>query len=376
MKKRLFCLDLLRGLDIFYLLAIHYGLLVGGFFRVWPLSSPGAKAFWLHSTTAFAAGPEHVPSGFGILDFTQPLFIFVTGVSASLAMAKFFTADGFDRVSFWKRLLKRTAMLWLFGSLIRGLLEFKLFMGSPPSFCLYSDTLHTIALAYFSASVGLLLGRRWMRLAVAMLLIAIPAVVMASFGDYTQHGNAARLLEDAVYTRLGGKAKDFCYLLTTFSWAGMGILASLAGDLMKSDVPQWTKARILSACGFCSLAFGWILSFWIPSIRYIYTVSFVFETMGLATLLLCILYVLTDVLNLRRGTWLLILFGQCSLAAWMTVNFFGGALNAAATRFVHGIPVLTGTDRYQPIFTACARVAILVWALWAWRRIRAAKGNR
>ena len=41
MKKRIFCLDLLRGLDIFYLLAIHYILLCGGFFRVWPLKSDG-----------------------------------------------------------------------------------------------------------------------------------------------------------------------------------------------------------------------------------------------------------------------------------------------------------------------------------------------
>ena len=374
MKKRLFCLDLLRGLDIFYLLVVYYILLSGGFFRVWPLTSPAAKAFWTHSLSAFAAGPDHVPTGFGILDFTQPLFIFVTGVSASLDMAKFVSANGVDLAAFWKRLAKRTLMLWAFGSLIRGALTFKLFTGgSIQSFCLYSDTLHTIALAYFSASVGLFVRCRWKRLTLALALMAVPAVVMAVFGDYTQHGNAARLIEEAVYGRLGGKAKDFCYLLTTFTWAGMGIVASLVGDVMKSDMPQWTKAKALAAAGAGAFALGWIMSFWIPPIRYIYTISFVFETLGLSTLLLCALYVLSDIYALRRGTWLLILFGQCSLVAWMAASFFGEALTAAAQRFVCGMPVLVGTNRYQPIFVAVAKAAILIWTLWAWRRFRNVK---
>ena len=373
MKKRLFCLDLLRGLDIFYLLVIHYILLAGGFFRVWPLTSPAAKAFWTHSTAAFAAGPDHVPTGFGILDFTQPLFIFVTGVSASLAMAKFVSANGVDLAAFWKRLAKRTLMLWAFGLLIRGALTFKLFTGSQPSFCLYSDTLHTIALAYFAASVGLFVRCWWKRLALALVLMAVPAVVMAVFGDYTQHGNAARLIEEAVYGCLGGKAKDFCYLLTTFTWAGMGIAASLVGDVMKSDMPQWTKVKVLAAAGAVTFVLGWIMSFWIPPIRYIYTISFAFETLGLSTLLLCALYVLSDIYALRRGTWLLILFGQCSLVAWMATSFFGEALTAAAQRFVCGMPVLIGTNKYQLIFVAFAKVPILIWILWMWRRLRGAK---
>lgn len=371
MKKRIFCLDLLRGLDIFYLLAIHYILLCGGFFRVWPLKSDGAKAFWMHSPTAFAAGPEHVPTGFGILDFTQPLFIFVTGVSAAFAMGKFVAADGIDAAAFWKRLVKRTLMLWAFGSLIRGALTFKLFTGGAvQSFCLYSDTLHTIAVAYFAASAGLLVRCRWIRLAVASALVAIPAATMACCGDYTRLGNAARLLEESAYAPLGGKAKDFCYLLTTFTWAGMGMLSSFAGELLKSGLGQWTKAKFLAAAGAAAFASGWILSFWIPPIRYIYTVSFVFETLGLSAMLLCMLYVLTDILHIRRGTWLLILFGQCSLAAWMAVNFFGDALTAAARPFAAGIPKLIGTDRYQMIFIAVAKVAVLTCLLWIWRRQR------
>lgn len=369
-KRRLFCVDLLRGLDIFYLLVISSGILMPGIFRVWPLESPAAIAFWRHSLTAFAA-PGNTPTGFGILDFTQPLFIFVTGVSASLAMRKFVTAAGVDLAAFWKRLAQRTLMLWALGSLIRGVLTFKLFVGSSvPSFCFYSDTLHTIALAYFAASAGLLLRKAWLRFAVAMLLIVGTAVVLACCGDYTQHGNAARIFEEWVYAKLGGKAKDFCYLLTTFSWAGMGILASLAGDVLKSDRAPWAKAKMLAMAGAAAWTVGWVLSFWIPPIRYIYTISFVFETQGLAALLLAGLFVLSDIWGLRRGTGLIILFGQTSLAAWMMMNFFGESLSAAASRFTAGIPTLLGSSTYQPLFQCAVRMAILIWAVWAWNRLR------
>ena len=299
--RRIFCVDLLRGIDIFYLLVISSGLLMPGVFKVWPLKSEAAVAFWRHSVSAFAA-PGHVPTGFGILDFTQPLFIFVTGVSASLAMRKFLKPEGVDLPAFWSRLARRTLMLWALGALIRGILSFRLFTvsGNVTSFCLYSDTLQTIAVAYFAASVGLLL-RSWpLRLAFGLALIAGTAVVLALCGDYTQHGNAARLIEEAVYGRLGGCAKDFCYLLTTFTWAGMGILASLAGDVLKGGQVPWAKVRLLATGGLVSCILGWTLALWIPSIRYIYTVSFVFQTMGLSTLLLAALYVLTDIWNMRR----------------------------------------------------------------------------
>ena len=42
-QKRLFCVDLLRGIDIFYLLVVWYGLLEGGFLKVWPVTSAAAR---------------------------------------------------------------------------------------------------------------------------------------------------------------------------------------------------------------------------------------------------------------------------------------------------------------------------------------------
>lgn len=371
-SKRIFCVDLLRGIDIFYLVVIHYAFLATGVFKVWPLKSEAARAFWLHSLSAFAS-PGRATTGFGLLDFTQALFIFVTGVSASLAFRKFQRPDGgVDLAAFWKRLAQRALMLWACGSLIRGVLAFKLFSGpdSALSFVFYSDTLHTIAVAYCAASIGLLMRRRLARLLVALALIAAAAVIMACCGDYSQLGNAARIFEDYVYGKIGGHAKDFCYLLTTLTWAGMGILASLAGDVVKGAMAPWTKVKALSAAGIACIALGWTLSVWIPPIRYIYTVSFVFLTQGGAMLLLAALYALTDIANFRRGTGLLILFGQCSLASWMIINYFGKSLTIAAERLVIGIPELIGTNKYQLVFVGVARMVLIVALVWMWRRFR------
>lgn len=371
-KKRIFCVDLLRGLDIFYLVLINYGILMPAVFRLWPLESESAKVFWTHSLSAFAA-PGQVPAGFGLLDFTQPLFIFVTGVSASLAFRKFVLPNGrTDLRAFWKRLAQRTLMLWVFGSLIRGLLTFKLFTGSAaaPNFVLYSDTLHTIAVAYCAASIALLVSKRRVRFLIGLALIAVAAGIMACCGDYSQHGNAARLFDEFVYGKLGGRAKDFCYLLTTLTWAGMGILASLAGDVIKGALVPWSKVKVLSVAGAVCLVAGWVMSFWIPPIRFIYTASFVFMTLGMSTLLLAALYAITDIAGFRRGTWLVMLVGQTSLASWMLIHFFGRPLWVAAESFVVGIPKLIGTDAYQPLFTAVVRVILLVVLVWIWRRYR------
>jgi len=379
-KKRIFCVDLLRGIDIFYLLVIHYAILAPGVFCVWPLESVSAKAFWLHSLTAFAE-PGQTPTGFGLLDCTQPLFIFVTGVSASLAFRKFARPDGgVDLALFWKGLAKRVLMLWALGSAIRGILTFRLFTGPDAglSFVFYSDTLHTIAVAYCAASLGLLLRRQWQRLALAAALVGAAALVLACCGDYSRLGNAARIFEDFVYGKIGGHAKNFCYLLTTLTWAGMGVFASLAGDVLKGSLAPWAKVRLLAFAGAALLAGGWIVSFWIPPIRYIYTLSFVLETQGGAMILLAVLFALTDIGNWRRGTGLLILFGQCSLAAWMTVNFFGDALTSAASRFVVGMPRLLGTSTYQPLFVSAARAVVLVALVAMWRtwRLAAKSGSR
>ena len=361
---RLFSLDLLRGLDIFLLTA--FGPVVKyGFFKVW---EPGEWTlhFWQHSLDSFAT-PGAVPRGFGIWDFAQPLFIFVCGAAVPLAIPRRLSPEGRATPAFWRHVLGRVALLWTFGMLIRGLLLFDRTKFTP-----YSDTLQTIAVAYLGAALAMLIRRRLVRLALALAMIAAYGVLQACGGDYSQLGNISRIVDERVFAAIGCRAKDFCYVLTTVAWAAMGMLGALAGELLTGPRTPWQKVRALAGWGVASLALGWTLQIWIPPIRYIYTVSFIFTTFGYAILLLAALHVATDIFSWRRGLGLFTLFGRHSLAAWMLGSFFSGGLYAVADRLVPGFPVLLGSARYQPFVRQLAYAAVLTALLLLWHRLRSA----
>ena len=87
-------------------------------------------------------------------------------------------------------------------------------------------------------------------------------------------------------------------------------------------------------------------------------------TLGISSLLLAMLYALTDIAGFRKGTRLLMLVGQTSLASWMLIHFFGKPIWFAAESFVVGIPKLIGTDFYQSLFTSIVRVILTLILVW------------
>lgn len=361
-KKRLFSLDLLRGLDMFLLTILGPFVTAGLFTVVTP--SESVRIFWKHSLTSFA-GQGVAPTGWGIWDFGQPLFIFVCGAAVPFAIPRRLDENGRPTAAFWRHVLGRVAMLWALGMLIRGILTFDLSKFTP-----YSDTLQTIAVAYLGAALAMLIRRAWVRLALALGLIAVFGVIQATCGDYTQFGNVSRIVDERLFGLIGCHGKDFCYVLTTIVWAAMGILGSLTAELLRSTAPDWAKARRLAVCGCVSLVVGFLLGIWIPPIRYIYTVSFVFQTLGAAILLLDALFVLTDIWQLRRGLGFLLMFGQCSLFCWMLSTFFRPGLGRIADQVVVGVPRLLGSAALQPIAYWTVYSFLFAWCVSLWWRLR------
>lgn len=363
-EGRLFCLDLLRGLDIF-LLTVLGAVVRGGIFKVWK-PSESMQLFWYHSVTAFQS-PGATPTGFGLWDFAQPLFIFVCGAAVPLSLPRRLDADGRPTAAYWKHVLSRVALLWICGMLIRGLLTFDLSKFTP-----YSDTLQTIAVAYLGAALVLPIRRRAVRFGIALALIAAFGAIQATCGDYSQFGNISRIIDERLFGAIGCKGKDFCYILTTMAWMAMGMIGSLAMEVLTGPGAQWRKAGRLAAWGAASLALGWTLQIWIPPIRYIYTASFIFTTLGYSMLLLAALYAVTDILRFRAGARLFILFGQCSLAAWMLSNFFGQAVAGITNRIAVGLPRLLGDAACLPLARQLVEAAVFIALLCLWRRYRSA----
>lgn len=108
---------------------------------------------------------------------------------------------------------------------------------------------------------------------------------------------------------------------------------------------------------------------------YIYTVSFIFEVLGLSVLVVTAFYVVTGIWKLRRGTGLFLLFGQCSLAAWMIDSFFGIGLGAFAERVCAGLPHLIGTDAYQLFAQRAVRGCLVIAFVSLWWRYQTLKSQ-
>lgn len=360
-KERLFCLDLMRGLDIFYLTVILP-------FFGWRLGSEYLPQ-WLadqlnHVLTAFTDGGPGAPTGITFTDFAQPGFVFITGVATVFSIPRRLDANGRPTRAYWLHLLGRLALLWSLGCIIRNACTL-----DPAKFTPYSDTLQTIAVAYCGAALSFLIPSIKVRLALPLLLLLGYGIVQATFGDYTRLGNISRIIDERLFGMIGCRGKDFCYILTTVAWMSMGMMASLIGGIVKSAREPWSRAKALALWGLASTALGWILAIWIPQNRYIYTVSFVFTTFGYATLLLDALFVVTDIWKCRRGVGLFIIFGQSSLVAWMLhTNPIRHGLKAVAAKCVEGLPRL-GVSANATDICAEALVSVFVVSIVvAWYR--------
>ena len=107
--------------------------------------------------------------------------------------------------------------------------------------------------------------------------------------------------------------------------------------LSRKDLCEWSRAFRLFVLGVASLAAGWALAFaGVRMVKHIFTVSFTLQAIGWSQLLLAALFVLTDIWKLRRGTGLLLLFGQFALTAYLCESVFRTVCFAASDRLFSG----------------------------------------
>ena len=350
-SERLFSLDLLRGLDVFWLVIAQPLLEAAN--KTWTLPA------WLRAQLVHNWGV------FSLFDFAQPLFIFICGAAVPFAIPKRLTPEGRPTREFWRHILARFALLWTCGMLIRGVLLFDRTKFTP-----YSDTLQTIAAGYLFACLAMLIRSRWIRVALPFVLIVAYSMLCAFLGDWTQLGNFPRIVDERVFGFFGFKAKDFTYCLTTIAWAGIAMLGSLAAELLKGTLPKWRKAGFLFCFSIASLALGYALETMVPPIRHIYSPSFIAITMGYSIFSLALCYVLSDIFMVRRRMGLFLLFGQTALCAWMLHSFFWHGVAGVADRIIPGLPVLLGTNRYQGFARIVVVSMLIIWLLYLWRRLR------
>ena len=369
--RRLFSLDILRGLDMFLLTVI--GPVFWAANKIWPMPDMVQKQF------------KHFWGGFTLWDIIMPLFIFMCGAAIPYALSKRLGEDGKPTAGFWGHVFSRVILLWFCGMLVQGNLATLDILRISP----YNNTLETIAAGYLIAALVMLVPVRALRIATPVLLVVVYGALLHFLGDYSQTGNFAAVCEAKVLSWIlpadntfmknianpesGVPYHGYTWFLTTIMFGFMTLCGAQCAEILRSKLSRKNKALSLFGLAAGLLAAGWGLVFaGIPMIKHIFTVSFTLQAMGWSVLALAILYVVTDIWKIRRGWWIITLFGQCALTAYMVSHFFRAALDAAAKAVVQGLPHLIG-DTYMPLVTALASATFLTLACWARRRMRYAK---
>ena len=328
-EGRLFSLDLLRGLDMFYL-AVVATILSPLFLAL------GADPVW---GRFFCSHPWE---GFTLYDLIMPLFIFMCGAAIPLALGRRMVG-GRPAPGFWGHVWSRFALLWFLGMLAQGdLASLDIHRISP-----YNNTLQTIAVGYVVAAWVMTL-RSWpVRIAIPVILTVAYGLFVHLGGDYTVEGNIARRAEVAFLNAFmpADNTATASIAKSSYTWfvtSPMFPVITLAGSfstviLSRKDLGEWSRAFRLFVLGVASLAVGWALAFaGVRMVKHIFTVSFTLQAIGWSQLLLAALFVLTDIWKLRRGTGLLLLFGQFALTAYLCESVFRTVCFAASDRLFSG----------------------------------------
>ena len=341
-RTRLLSLDVMRGLDMFFLIVI--GPVLGVCERIWGLPS------WLSNQLRHVAW-----EGLTAWDLIMPWFIFMCGAAIPFALPKRLE-NGRPTMAYWTHVFGRVALLWVLGMVVQGnLLSFNLDVISP-----YNNTLQTIAAGYLIAALVFLIPNRCVRYAIPLLMAVAYGLTLALFGDYTPAGNVAIRVETWI---LPMNRDGYSWVLTTPMFGVMTLCGMFCTEVLKGNSAALRKLVTLLGLGVALLGGGLVLGIWEPAIKRIYTVSFTFQALGWGVLMLTALYCIIDVCHLSRGWGLVTLFGRRALTAYLCGTLFWHTLNVLAQTLVYGTVRFVGNTTY-PLIQTLTAVILLTAILW------------
>ena len=360
--QRLESLDVLRGFDLFCLVALE-GVLH-------PLGR-AIDAPWYND---FLWCFSHVQwEGFSSWDLVMPLFMFMAGVSMPFALSRYKVMP--DKWAVYRRIVKRVALLWIFGMMCQG----NLLGLDPDRIYLYSNTLQAIAMGYLISAMLFLHVRLSVQIgtAVALLLAywgAMQFITVDGYGggNYTPDGNLAEWVDRTVLGRFRDAAVvengqivfagsyRYTWILSSLNFGVTELTGVFAGHIFKSGMDRKHKWQWLLGIGVIMVALGWLWGLQLPVIKKIWTSSMVLVSSGYCFLLMGLFYYWIDYKGHRKNlTWLKV-YGMNSIVAYMLANVI--SFRCIGTSLFHGLEQYTGN--YYPALIAASNALIIYVILW------------
>lgn len=399
--ERLTSLDALRGFNIFLLFLVDY---IVESYRSGPFASyEGKRDSWLPFLDQF----RHTSwGGFSLCDLIMPLFLFMAGVAIPFALAKYIGPAGEKKNrALWIRMLRRVAVLWIFGICVQGnLLDLV-----PSEFKPYSNTLQAIATGYFFACLAYLYLPCWSRYVLFVLLLAgywagcawitletshgtfgggsfaqgtnlpygVDVVVLGRWMHYATVENGQVVFAPGYH--YSWIYSSLTFVATTLSGMFAGELLFKTREKMKAQEDgkgglklQLTAFVVIAAFGALLLYLGKLWDgvpegtvAYCPIIKQLWTSSMVLYSSGLCLLLLAFFYLIYDICKLPVLKTFFIVLGANAIAAYMLVHIFH--FNEIAHCLTYGLEKYIGV--WQRVVDSVVGVAIVWLMLWdCWKR--------
>ena len=307
--NRLLSLDVFRGITIAGMVLVNNP---GTWSAIYP---PLAHAEW---------------NGWTPTDFVFPFFLFIVGISITLALGKRVEAGGVDK-NVYLKIIRRTLLIFGLG-LFLATFPFYNFTKSELldiNTVRIMGVLQRIAVCYFfSALIFLHTGwKKQLIIAIALLilywllmtLVPVPGCEITTFND--KACNLAAYIDRTVLTEghiwRSAKVYDPEGLLSTIPAIATTLAGILCGHWIRARRDDMEKVAGMFFFGIVLVALGWAWHAWFPINKALWTSSYVVFTAGLALCFLGFCYWLIDIKGYKLWTKPFVIFGVNALALFV-----------------------------------------------------------
>lgn len=347
---RVVSVDALRGFDLFWIIGAE--AVLKSLNRV--INSP--------TTNFISIQLNHVEwTGFRFYDLIMPLFLFIVGVSLPFSLRGRLERNP-SKSALWPHIIKRVILLWILGMAVQGnLLDYD---WSKIKF--YSNTLQAIASGYLISAILVLYFRvGWQAVLTITLMLIYWAIVVlvpvpgTGAGVITPDGNFAIYFDKLVF----GTFQDgttYSWLVSSLNFGATSMLGVFTGYMLQSELKISKKVIWLSIAGIALVFAGSLWNLILPSVKHIWTSSFVLFSGGICVLSMALFLWLVDGLNFKKGFLFFTIIGMNAIFAYCASHLFD--FGHIADIFTGGLKQYTG--EWYRFIRALGGFSVLYLILW------------
>lgn len=318
-QNRLLSLDVFRGMTIAGMVLVNNP-------GTWSaIYSPLAHAEWHGATPT---------------DFVFPFFLFIVGISITLALGRR-VESGAISLDVYLKIFRRSLIIFALGLFLAAFPFYNFARGEwlDVSSLRIMGVLQRIAVCYLVASL-IFIRTDWKQQAIIaawllliywalMTLVNIPGCEITTFNDKTC--NLAAYLDRLILTEnhiwKQSKVFDPEGILSTLPAIATTLMGVLCGHWLRRERDDYERVATMFFSGIVLTVVGWAWAFWFPLNKSLWTSSYAVYTAGLALCVLGFCYWLIDIKGYRAWAKPFVIFGVNALALFvlsgLTAKLFG-----------------------------------------------------